>query len=67
MVLFASLTLAPELKFLIVAVVAVPACFLAGYTLARLPGISAALLTASRPAPFAGAQRKYRSVLEQSL
>jgi peptidoglycan/LPS O-acetylase OafA/YrhL len=49
MVLFASLTLAPELKFLIVAVVAVPACFLAGYTLIRLPGISKALLTASRP------------------
>ena len=30
MVLFASLALAPELKFLVVAVVAVPACFLAG-------------------------------------
>jgi glucans biosynthesis protein C len=50
MVLFASLTLAPELKFLLVAVVALPACFLAGYTLTRLPGISKALLTASRPA-----------------
>jgi hypothetical protein len=53
-VLFAPLTLAPELKFLIVAIVAVPACFLAGYTLTRLPAISTALLTASRPAALAG-------------
>jgi glucans biosynthesis protein C len=43
MVLFASLALAPELKFLVVAVVAVPACFLAGYAATRVPGISKAL------------------------
>ena len=52
--LFASLALAPELKFLLVAVVAIPACFLAGYTVTRLPGISKALLTASRPEAQAG-------------
>ena len=39
MVLFASLALAPELKFLVVAVVAVPVCFLAGYAATRVPGI----------------------------
>ena len=50
MVAFASLALAPELKFLIVAVLAVPACFLAGYALTRLPRISRALLTAGKPA-----------------
>ncbi len=50
MVLFASLTLAPEFKFLIVAVVAVPACYLGGYALAQLPRILKALRTASRPA-----------------
>ena len=43
MVLFASLALAPELKFLIVAAVAVPVCFLAGYTATQVPGISRAL------------------------
>jgi len=43
MVLFASLALAPELKFLVVAVVAVPVCFLAGYAATRVPGISKAL------------------------
>jgi len=43
MVLFASLTLAPELAFLVVAVVAVPACFLAGYAATRVPGISKVL------------------------
>ncbi len=43
MVLFASLALAPELTFLAVAVVAVPVCFLAGYTATRAPGISKAL------------------------
>jgi glucans biosynthesis protein C len=49
MALFASLALAPELKFLIVVVVAVPACFLAGYALTRLP---AALRAAwRRPQP----------------
>jgi surface polysaccharide O-acyltransferase-like enzyme len=50
MVMFASLTIAPELKFLIVAVAAVPACFLAGYALTRLPEIAKAL-TAIRTAP----------------
>lgn len=50
MVAFGSLALAPELKFLIVAVLAVPACFLAGYALTRLPRISRALLTAGQPA-----------------
>jgi glucans biosynthesis protein C len=43
MVLFASLALAPELKFPVVAVVAVPVCFLAGYAATRVPGISKAL------------------------
>jgi hypothetical protein len=43
MVLFASLALAPELTFLIVAVVAVPACFLIGYAATRVPGISKVL------------------------
>jgi Acyltransferase family len=43
MVAFASLALAPELTFLAVAVVAVPACFLAGYAATRVPGISKAL------------------------
>jgi glucans biosynthesis protein C len=47
MVLFGPLALAPELKFVIVAVVAVPACFLAGYTGNRLLSISTALLTAN--------------------
>lgn len=50
MVSFASLTLAPELKFLIVAVLAVPACYLAGYALTRLPRIATALMAASKPA-----------------
>jgi fucose 4-O-acetylase-like acetyltransferase len=40
MVLFASLALAPELSFLVVAVVAVPVCFLAGYAVMRAPGIA---------------------------
>ena len=43
MVLFASVALAPELEFLVVAVVAVPVCFLAGYAATRVPGISKAL------------------------
>lgn len=38
MVSFASLALAPEMKFLIVAAVAVPACYVAGYALTRLSG-----------------------------
>jgi len=40
MVAFASLALAPELTFLIVAIVAVPLCFLAGYATRQVPGIS---------------------------
>jgi hypothetical protein len=44
MVLLASLALAPELKFLVVAVVAVPVCFLAGYAAARVPGVANVLL-----------------------
>lgn len=43
MVLFASLALAPELKFLVVAVVAVPVCFLAGWAATRVPAISKVL------------------------
>jgi peptidoglycan/LPS O-acetylase OafA/YrhL len=43
MMLFAPLALAPELTFLIVAVVAVPVCFLAGHVATRVPGISKAL------------------------
>lgn len=43
MVLFASLALAPELKFLVVSVAAVPACFAAGYAVTRLPGMSKVL------------------------
>jgi uncharacterized membrane protein YeiB len=42
-VLFASLALVPELKFLAVAVVAVPVCFLAGYAVTRVPAISKVL------------------------
>jgi len=42
-VLFASVALAPELKFLIVAAVAVPACYLIGYAATRVPGISKVL------------------------
>ena len=40
MVVFASLALAPELMFLIVAVAGVPVCFVAGYAATRVPGIS---------------------------
>jgi len=40
MVAFAALALAPELKFLVVAAAAVPACFVAGYAATRVPGIS---------------------------
>jgi len=43
MVLFASLALTPELTFLVVAVVAVPVCFLVGYAATRVPGISKVL------------------------
>ena len=40
----AAAELAPELKFLVVAVVAVPVCFLAGYAATRVPGMSKVLL-----------------------
>ncbi len=40
MVVFALLPLAPELEFLVVSVVAVPVCFLAGYAATRVPGIA---------------------------
>ena len=43
MVLFASLALAPELKFLVVSVVAVPVCFWADYAATRVPAISKVL------------------------
>ena len=43
MVLFASSALAPELTFLVVAVVAVPVCFVAGYVATRVPGIAKVL------------------------
>jgi hypothetical protein len=43
LVLFASLALAPELTFLVVAVVAVPACFLAGTRRHGVPGLSKVL------------------------
>ncbi len=40
MVLCVPLALAPELSFLVVAVVAVPVCFLAGHAATRVPGLS---------------------------
>jgi len=43
MVLFASLALAPELNFVVVAVAAVRVCCLAGCAATRVPGISKAL------------------------
>jgi len=43
MVLLVPLALPPELAFLVVAAVAVPVCYLAGYAATRVPGISAAL------------------------
>ena len=48
MVLFASAALAPELKFLIVAAVAVPVCYLAGYAVTRLPSLARATSAGSR-------------------
>jgi glucan biosynthesis protein C len=42
MALFASLALAPELTFLVVAAVAVPACFVAGYAATGVRAISKA-------------------------
>ncbi len=43
MVLFASVALAPEVKFVLVAAASVAACFVAGYALTRVPGISKVL------------------------
>ena len=43
MVAFASVALAPEIKFLLVATAGVAACFTAGYALTRVPGISKVL------------------------
>jgi glucan biosynthesis protein C len=43
MVLLASVTLAPEIKFVLVAAAGVAACFTAGYALTRAPGISKVL------------------------
>ena len=39
----ATVLLAPELKFLVVSVVTVPVCFLAGYAATRVPAISKVL------------------------
>jgi glucan biosynthesis protein C len=43
MVAFASVALAPEIKFVLVAAAGVAACFTAGYALTRVPGISKVL------------------------
>jgi hypothetical protein len=43
MVPFAALALTPEVTFLVVAAVAVPVCFIAGYAATRVPGLSKAL------------------------
>jgi hypothetical protein len=43
MVLFASVPLTSELKFVLVSAAAIPACFAVGYGLTRLPGISKVL------------------------
>jgi hypothetical protein len=40
MLLFAPVPLTPEIKFVLVAAAAVPACFTVGYALTRLPGLS---------------------------
>ena len=40
MLAFSTVPLAPEIKFVVVAAVAVPACFAVGYALIRLPGVS---------------------------
>lgn len=40
MLLVASVPAAPEIKFVVVSAVAVPACFAVGYALTRLPGTS---------------------------
>jgi fucose 4-O-acetylase-like acetyltransferase len=43
MVMFAAVPLPPELKFVVVATVAVPACFAGGHALTRLPGAARVL------------------------
>jgi peptidoglycan/LPS O-acetylase OafA/YrhL len=43
MVLLAPVALAPEIKFVLVAIAAVAACYLVGYALTRVPGISKVL------------------------
>jgi hypothetical protein len=43
MVLVAGVALAPGVKFVLVATVGVPVCFLVGYALTRMPGISRVL------------------------
>ena len=43
MVLLAPVALAPEIKFALVAIAAVAACYLAGYALTRMPGSSKVL------------------------
>ena len=43
MVLFATVPLAPAIKFVLVAAAGVAACFMAGYALTRVPGISKVL------------------------
>ncbi len=43
MVLFAPVALAPEIKFVLVAVAGVAVCYLAGYALTRLPGVAKVL------------------------
>jgi hypothetical protein len=40
LVLLAPVAIAPELKFVILAPVAIPACFAVGYVLARMPGLA---------------------------
>jgi hypothetical protein len=40
---FASVALAPEIRFVLVAIVGVPVCFAAGYALTRVRGISKVL------------------------
>ena len=40
MVLFAPIPLPPEIKFVLVAAAAIPACFTVGYALTQLPGVS---------------------------
>jgi surface polysaccharide O-acyltransferase-like enzyme len=43
MVLFASVALVPEIKFVLVAAAGVAACFTVGYALTRVPGVSKVL------------------------